>query len=126
MDGQRTDIGRILTQPQFIFYFVFIGLDQTHHWPSFPKFTADDANRQAAKTANLPINSSLRFGQLWENRIRGKLINIEEGVFKTWHSRRIVLVGDSAHKVPYFNHLPVPHITKLLADRRDLSRTVHP
>ncbi|KAJ5694682.1 hypothetical protein N7536_005094 [Penicillium majusculum] len=88
----------ILTQPQLIFYFVFIKLGQTYRWPSLPTYTAEDMHAEAAKIATLPINDNLTFGQIWEKRLRGDLINIEEGVFKHWHSNRIVLLGDAAHK----------------------------
>lgn len=90
---------RILTQPQLIFYFVFIKLGQTYRWPSLPTYTVEDMHAEAAKIATLPINDNLTFGQIWEKRLRGDLINIEEGVFKHWHSNRIVLLGDAAHKV---------------------------
>ncbi|KAJ6153527.1 hypothetical protein N7470_006486 [Penicillium chermesinum] len=89
---------RILTQPQLIFYFVFIKLGQTYRWPSLPTYTAEDMHAEAAKIAALPINDNLTFGQIWKKRLRGDLINIEEGVFKHWHSNRIVLLGDAAHK----------------------------
>lgn len=39
------------------------------------------------------------FGELWKNRIRAHLIGLQEGLFDHWSFGRIVLVGDSAHKV---------------------------
>jgi hypothetical protein len=88
------------------FFFVFIKQDKTYHWPSLPKFTKDDMEKQAAALAHLPLNEEVVFGDIWANKIRADLINVEEGVFEHWHSDRIVLVGDAAHKVSnYFQSL---------------------
>jgi 2-polyprenyl-6-methoxyphenol hydroxylase-like FAD-dependent oxidoreductase len=82
-----------------IFFFVFIKQDKTYQWPALPKFTKTDMHNQAAALAHLPVNDNVLFGEIWANKIRADLINVEEGVFKHWHSGRIVLVGDAAHKV---------------------------
>ncbi|KAK8102443.1 hypothetical protein PG984_015589 [Apiospora sp. TS-2023a] len=89
----------LLTQPHMIFFFVFIKHDRTYHWPEFPRYTKDDADMCAASLAALPVNDNVLFGDIWANRIRGELINVEEVVFQHWHAGRIVLVGDAAHKV---------------------------
>lgn len=94
-----------MTHPERTFFFVFIKLDKTYHWPAFPKYTAEDVDRQANAIADLPINDQLLFGELWSKRLRGEMVNIEEGVFKHWHSGRIVLAGDAAHKVCPLKHI---------------------
>lgn len=89
----------IITQPGRTFFFVFIKLPEVVRWPSRPKFTQEDAEREAAKLAELPVTESLLFGEIWKNRIRGQLIPLEEVVFDHWHYGRTVLLGDSVHKV---------------------------
>lgn len=88
-----------MTQPDRAFFFVFIRLDKTYHWPAFPRYTAEDVEREAARVADLPINDTVLFGELWARRLRGELVNLEEGVFAHWHAGRVVLAGDAAHKV---------------------------
>lgn len=78
---------------------MFKKLDKTYRWPDLPSYTQKDIEAEAANLAALPINDELVFSDIWEQRLRGELINIEEGIFEHWHSGRIVLVGDAAHKV---------------------------
>ncbi|ORY03474.1 hypothetical protein BCR34DRAFT_617773 [Clohesyomyces aquaticus] len=88
----------IMTQPQLTFFFVFKKLDQTHYWPNFPKYSRKDIETEASLLVDLHVNDDVLFGEIWNNRLRGDLINVEEGIFQHWHSGRSVLVGDSAHK----------------------------
>lgn len=90
----------IITQPGRTFFFVFIKLPKVIHWPERARFTAEDAEREAAKLFDLPISQTVLFGELWQKRIRGQLIALEEVVFDHWHFGRIAILGDSAHKVP--------------------------
>ena len=92
------NINSLFTQPQRTFFFVFKKLDKTYHWPNFPKYTQQDIEVEAAELLDSPINDDLRFGDIWEKRLRGELINIEEGIFSHWHWGRTVLLGDAAHK----------------------------
>ncbi|KAI0108423.1 hypothetical protein F4814DRAFT_427909 [Daldinia grandis] len=46
-----------------------------------------------------PVCESLPFRELWHKREHASLVNIEEGVLDKWHCARIVLAGDTAHKV---------------------------
>ncbi|KAL2807716.1 FAD binding domain protein [Aspergillus granulosus] len=89
----------LFTHPDLIFWFVFIQLDQTYSYPHFPKYTQEDIASQAAALSGLQITEQVRFREIWDNRLRGELVNIEEGIFDHWHFGRTVLVGDAAHKV---------------------------
>lgn len=53
----------------------------------------------ANRFSDLALNEIVRFRDLWETKTRAGLLTIEEGVLSQWHAGRIVLVGDSAHKV---------------------------
>ena len=63
-----------------------------------------DAERLAEKVKDHPVSDSLLFGEVWDSRTRAQLVSIEEGVFKHWYSGRMVLAGDSAHKVDSASH----------------------
>lgn len=89
----------IVTQPQRSLFFVCIRRENTFHWPIRSKFTAADAEAEAAKIADMPVTSHTLFGEVWARRTRGYLCSLEEGVYEHWYANRIVLVGDAAHKV---------------------------
>jgi FAD dependent monooxygenase len=71
----------------------------------------DEEEREAVadRFKDIQMTDKLTFEELWKNKSRGGLVNIEEGILDKWHSGRIVLVGDSAHKVRC-SHIPAPHI----------------
>ena len=65
----------------------------------YHRYTNEDAEKFAMDISNQPINKSMKFGDLWEDRKWVRLVNIEEGFIQRWHQDRIVLVGDSVHKM---------------------------
>ncbi|KAI1444244.1 FAD/NAD(P)-binding domain-containing protein [Annulohypoxylon stygium] len=88
-----------LTQPNRAFWFVFFRLDEPFAWPQRANYTTKEAEELAASIADHPVSDSLTFSHLWKRCDRSMLIPVEEGVLKHWYSGRIVLAGDSAHKV---------------------------
>ncbi|KAL8911259.1 MAG: hypothetical protein Q9171_003557 [Xanthocarpia ochracea] len=88
-----------LTQPDRVFFFVFIRLDNPFTWPKRERYTNEDAEQLAASVADHAVSPTLVFGEVWKKRYRGTLISIEEGVLDHWHHGRIALAGDCAHKV---------------------------
>ncbi|KAH7304208.1 FAD binding domain protein [Stachybotrys elegans] len=96
-DGQRCFL--VATQPDKTFFFVF--WKPVKPWSRYarPKYTAADAETAAASVAELPVNETMVFAELWKKRYRAQLADIEEGVLSRWHFSRHVLVGDAAHKV---------------------------
>ncbi|KAL4900544.1 hypothetical protein BDW74DRAFT_182630 [Aspergillus multicolor] len=89
----------VATQPKQTFFFVFWRPDQPYSRYTRPRYTAEDAQRAAESVADIPISESMVFGELWNQRHRAQLADIEEGVLERWHYGRFVLVGDAAHKV---------------------------
>jgi 2-polyprenyl-6-methoxyphenol hydroxylase-like FAD-dependent oxidoreductase len=89
----------ILNQSDVIFWLVIIKLPETLQWPERGRYTAADVDAEAEKIMDCPINKLFGFRDLWEARLRTGLTPLEEGVFEHWHFGRMVLVGDSAHKV---------------------------
>lgn len=97
----------LLAQPTATFFFVLFHLDKPIQ--GRVRYTNDEAEKLAATLADHPITETLKFGELWEERRRGALIPLEEGVLEHWHSGRIALAGDAVHKVKlrspvYFVH----------------------
>jgi len=64
------------------------------------RYTDEDAEAFANEIMDRPINDEgMKFRDLWEVRKWIRLLNVEEGLVQTWHHDRIVLVGDSVHKM---------------------------
>jgi 2-polyprenyl-6-methoxyphenol hydroxylase-like FAD-dependent oxidoreductase len=88
-----------LSQPNRVYFFFIFRLEKPFTWPKRARYTDKDAEDLAQRFADHPVSKWMVFGELWKKRIRGSLVSLEEGVLDHWHSGRIVLAGDSAHKV---------------------------
>lgn len=91
----------LTTQPDTALFFACIKERKESHWPCRKRFTAADAENEAAKVADLPVTGGVLFGEIWAKRSRGYLCSLEERVLKHWHFGRLALLGNSAHKVLY-------------------------
>ncbi|KIN06862.1 hypothetical protein OIDMADRAFT_110104 [Oidiodendron maius Zn] len=65
----------------------------------YTRYTDEDAEAFAKEIMDYPVMQGMKFRDLWDVRKWVRLVNIEEGIVKNWHWDRIVLVGDSAHKM---------------------------
>lgn len=73
--------------------------DKYHQPPKRFKATESDMQEAAQRFLDVDLNEKVKFKHVWESRTRAGMLAIEEGVLSQWHAGRIVLVGDSAHKV---------------------------
>ncbi|KAJ5765405.1 hypothetical protein N7520_004964 [Penicillium odoratum] len=89
----------VIGQKVYTFWFVFFKNPQRLHWPSSPRWSDADAERRALECADCPISSTQVFGELWKTRLRGELVNVEEGLFDHMYFGRVVLAGDAVHKM---------------------------
>jgi FAD dependent monooxygenase len=87
------------TLTKFHYFFLYVKLDEPTQWPTRTRYTDADAEKLAAQYADRQVIAGVPFRDLWNNRIRYKMASVEEGVQTRWSWKRIVLLGDSAHKV---------------------------
>lgn len=102
----------VFTQPGKV-YWAKGHKDEYCRPPKRTRATAEDYEAYAKRMWDEPITETLKFSDLWKTRSRVGMVTIEEGILKQWHAGRIVLVGDSAHKVWNFTlvsvTLPLAH-----------------
>lgn len=70
---------------------------------AMPRYTTEDRDQLAKRYENDIIKPGVRFGDLYQTAMATALVPIEEGVLSTCFYKRIVLVGDSWHKVSMKN-----------------------
>lgn len=83
------------------FWFLTTKLDQKYTYPAVPRFSTNDAAKLCEQMKDLHFNKGLTVGDLWLKRERVSMTALEEGLFKTWFHDRMVLLGDSVHKVRF-------------------------
>lgn len=88
-----------------VFWFMIEKLQQKYVYPDNPRFSTDDAASVCARLSKLSIWRDISVANLWKNRIFVSMTAMEEGLFQTWHFGRIVLLGDSVHKVSLLSPL---------------------
>jgi 2-polyprenyl-6-methoxyphenol hydroxylase-like FAD-dependent oxidoreductase len=64
-----------------------------------PRFTTEDEINLAKEHFGDQVTESTTFGDVYEDRLQTALVSLEEHVFARWHFRRIITIGDAAHKV---------------------------
>ncbi|KAF9888702.1 hypothetical protein FE257_008460 [Aspergillus nanangensis] len=82
-----------------IYWFIVKKLDQKYAYSNAPRFTVDDAAKYCAQLADISIWKDLYVRDLWETRVTVSMAALEEYILKTWHYGRLVLLGDSIHKM---------------------------
>ena len=105
-----------IMRPEAGYFFVHFKLDEPVTYPNRSRYTDEDMEKLANSIANHPMSDTLVFGEVWKRRIRASIVNLEEGVLNHWYHGRIVLAGDSAHKVSRKKEAPPPYPLHLSAD----------
>ncbi|SCV58308.1 related to hydroxylase [Fusarium fujikuroi] len=89
----------ILEGPGGRFYwFLFVKLPFALYGNDIPRYTKADEEELALQHASDPITPEFTFGQLYEARTSSTLTPLHEYVFEKWHYKRIITIGDAAHK----------------------------
>ncbi|KAJ5948876.1 hypothetical protein N7454_002183 [Penicillium verhagenii] len=82
-----------------IFWFVFEELGQTYGLSTTPRYTNDDVAAVCNSIAHLRITPAICFGDVYGRRSVAMKVPLEEGLAPSWHTDRMVIVGDAAHKM---------------------------
>lgn len=89
-----------------VYWFLFDGLPETKYGRDIPKYSKADEEALVGSRRGDPITKDLTFGDLYDKKIMSTLVPLEEYVFDRWHYKRIVTIGDSAHKVNISTRVP--------------------
>ncbi|KAI0128062.1 FAD/NAD(P)-binding domain-containing protein [Hypoxylon sp. NC0597] len=83
-----------------IFWFLFIQEKIMSRSPNCPRYTDTDASATIEMYGDLIASPGYTFRDLWERRIKGGMVPMEEGVIQgPWNNGgRVVLVGDATSK----------------------------
>ncbi len=75
------------------------------------RYTDIDRDDLAKEYCNAVIQDDIKFGELYEARIRATLVPLEGYVFSRWHFGRIITLGDAAHKVSRVSRYPLYRVS---------------
>ncbi|KAF5554243.1 hydroxylase [Fusarium mexicanum] len=81
------------------YWFLFDGLPETMRGKDISKYTKADEEGLVKEHHGDHITRDVTFGELYDRKIMSTLVPLEEYVFDRWHYKRIVTIGDSAHKI---------------------------
>ncbi|KAJ5779108.1 hypothetical protein N7457_006828 [Penicillium paradoxum] len=84
--------------PGLVFWFIFVKNSHLTRTPNCPRFTDDDAEACIQKYGSSLVGPGYTVKDLWDARVKGTMVALEEGVVKQWRHNRVVLMGDSVHK----------------------------
>ncbi|POS69780.1 FAD binding domain-containing protein [Diaporthe helianthi] len=89
----------VISGPQGrVYWFLFVNMGKTSYGPEPPRFTKEDEEALVNEHANDMITEDRTFRDLYSTKISSVLTSLPEYVFKKWHFRRIMTIGDAAHK----------------------------
>lgn len=90
----------ILTGPaDRVYWFLIVNLGKTFYGKDIPRFTKEDEEMLIKQHWTDRITESFTMGDLYTHRTASVLTALPEYVFQKWHFKRIVTIGDAAHKV---------------------------
>lgn len=81
------------------YWFLFEGLPDTEYGDGISRYSKADEEALVKAHREDPITEDMTFGELYDRKIMSTLVPLEEYVFQKWHYKRIITIGDSAHKV---------------------------
>ncbi|KAK2774510.1 FAD binding domain protein [Colletotrichum kahawae] len=82
-----------------VYWFLFMELKETLYGENIPRYIKDDEARIVKEHLEDRILENMTFGDLYDKRIVTTLAPLQTYVFEKWHYKRLVTIGDSAHKV---------------------------
>ncbi len=92
-----------------VYWFYFYKLAQRAYGDDIPLYTKEDETKVLKQRENDNITPTLKFKDILDKKITSVLVPLQEYVFKQWHYKRIMTIGDAAHKV----RTPYPASTRI-------------
>ena len=96
-----------------VFWFLFIKSLESTRTPDCPRFTDEDAEEYIQKYGSSLVGPGYTVKDLWDARVKATMVPLEEGVIKKWSHNRVVLMGDSVHKVRIASQTSDKHNLKI-------------
>ena len=81
-----------------VYWFLDVSLGKTRYGKDIPRCTKEDEAKLAKEHWDDRINDTTTFGDLYNHKETSTLTALTECVFKTWHYKRVVTIGDASHK----------------------------
>ncbi|KAL2863145.1 FAD-dependent oxidoreductase [Aspergillus lucknowensis] len=81
-----------------IFWFVLEDLGRECGLSATPRYTREDVDAVCRSVAHLAITPTVSFGDVYAARSVAMKVPLEEGTAPTFHTDRMVIAGDAAHK----------------------------
>jgi 2-polyprenyl-6-methoxyphenol hydroxylase-like FAD-dependent oxidoreductase len=82
-----------------IYWFFFSKLPETKYGKDIPRCNREMETDFIKKYEHAPITKRLTFGQIYAKRLFTTLRPLHEYVHEKWSFKRMIILGDSAHKV---------------------------
>ncbi|KAF2997209.1 hypothetical protein E8E14_001370 [Neopestalotiopsis sp. 37M] len=98
LTGQGTSQLVISGPEKRIYWFLFVKLPTPMYGKDIPKFSKDDEAQLVKDHVDLPITEHITFGQVYAHRLSSTLTALHEVVYEKWFFKRILILGDAAHK----------------------------
>lgn len=86
-----------------MYWIMFFKNEKKARGTDIPRYNDEDRQRMLAMYENDVVVPGYTFGDLYKAHVQSSIVPLEEGVLKTCFYRRVVLVGDSWHKVSNSN-----------------------
>lgn len=97
----------VVTGPDYkVYWFLFVNVGKTCYGSDPPRYSEKDEAAVAQEYQHDNITEKCTFGDLYASRTVSVLTALPEYVFKKWHFKRIITIGDSAHKVGLIRDSP--------------------
>lgn len=104
------------TDGQF-YWFAFAKNEKSTRGSSILRYTEEDKESLAATLKDDTIKPGLTFGDLYASQTTSTLVPIEEGLLERCFHGRIVLTGDSWHKVETTQEIILSAVCSLITTR---------
>ncbi|WXC50617.1 hypothetical protein QX201_010294 [Fusarium graminearum] len=89
----------IISAPEKRYYWFLFTEANKVYGKDIPRYTKEDELQLAEEHFEDQLTETTTFKDLYEHRLQTSLVSIEDHVFPRWHYRRIITIGDAAHKL---------------------------